>query len=114
MIALVTDSNTMVPSALRSRFGLIDVPLTVVIDGEPFLEDEIEPDVFFAALRRGATVSTAAPAPGAFVEAYEHAADNAARAILSIHVGAVYSGTVNAARVAAAVGDGPGRAGRHR
>ena len=31
MIAVVTDSNTMVPSALRSRFGLIVVPLTVAV-----------------------------------------------------------------------------------
>ena len=46
-------------------------------------------------------MSTAAPAPGRFVEAYEAAAAAGATQIVSIHIGSNTSATIDAARIAA-------------
>ncbi len=103
MIALVTDSNAMLPTALRDRFSVAVVPLTVVVDGEPFAEGvEITTGGFNERLAAGATVSTAAPPPGLFLAAYEEAASAGADTVLSVHIGSNTSATVASARVAAA------------
>ncbi|HSO94403.1 MAG TPA: DegV family protein [Acidimicrobiia bacterium] len=103
MIALVTDSNSLVPADLRDRFAVTVVPLTVVVDGEPHAEGvDLTTAAFYERLAAGAEVSTAAPAPGALLGAYERAAASGANAILSIHIGSNTSGTVGSARVAAA------------
>lgn len=100
---LVTDSNSQLPSALAERYGVEVVPLTVTVDGVAYAEGvELTSDEFFARYRTGTPeVSTAAPSPGAFVEAYHRVADRGADEILSIHVGSAVSGTLNAARLAA-------------
>jgi len=102
VIALVTDSNAMLPDNLRTRFGVEVVALTVVVDGEAFAEgvDLITAD-FYARLDAGASVSTAAPSPGAFLEAYERAAGRGATAVLSVHIGSNTSATLDSARLAA-------------
>ncbi len=89
MIGLVTDSNAMLPPDLQARFAVDVVPLTVVIDDTPYAEGvDLTTRDFYARLAAGATVSTAAPAGAA--------------AVLSIHIGANTSATVNSAHVAAA------------
>jgi len=98
----VTDSNAMLPAELVTRFDVLVVPLTVVIDGDARPEPEVEPGWFYARLRCGATVTTAAPSPGELRAAYREAAAAGAEEILSIHVGSNYSATVTAARLAAA------------
>ncbi len=102
MIALVTDSSSQLPAVLRERFGVRVVPLTIVIDGADFTEGvDITDDEFYRCLAGGATVSTAAPAPGRFVEAYDAAAADGADEILSVHIGSNMSATVDAATIAA-------------
>lgn len=102
MIALVTDSNALVPADLRSRFGVRVVPLTVVVDGAPYAEGvELSTADFYDRLAAGATVSTAAPSPGQFIVEYEQAAAAGADAVLSVHIGSNTSATVNSARLAA-------------
>jgi len=102
VIALVTDSNALVPAELRSRFGVRVVPLTVVVDGQPYAEGiDLSTDDFYTRLAAGATVSTAAPSPGEFLAEYERAAGTGADAALSIHIGSNTSATVNSARLAA-------------
>lgn len=102
MIALVTDSNAMLPDDLRARFDVEVVPLTVVVDGESFAEGvDLSTAAFYERLAAGARVSTAAPSPGAFVEAYERAARRGVTGILSVHIGSNTSGTLDAARIAA-------------
>jgi DegV family protein with EDD domain len=91
----------MLPGELVSRFDVLVVPLTVVVDGRAQLESEVELAEFFARLRAGATVSTAAPSPGEFLAVYREAVAAGAETILSIHVGSNYSATVNAASLAA-------------
>ncbi len=101
-VALVTDSNSQLPSELRQRFAVGVVPLTVVIDGVAYHEGvDITATDFYAHLADGASVSTAAPAPGEVLAVYEAAIDGGATEIVSVHVGANTSGTLNAVSVAA-------------
>jgi DegV family protein with EDD domain len=103
VIALVTDSNALVPPDLRTRFAVEVVPLTVVVDGAPYAEGvDLTTAAFYERLAAGAEVSTAAPAPGLLVRAYEEAAARGAEAVLSVHIGSNTSATVGSARVAAA------------
>jgi DegV family protein with EDD domain len=102
VIALVTDSNALVPPDLRARFDVDVVPLTVVVDGAPYAEGvDLTTAAFYARLAAGAEVSTAAPSPGALLGAYERAAARGSSAVLSIHIGSNTSATVGSARVAA-------------
>jgi DegV family protein with EDD domain len=102
VIGLVTDSNAQLPADLRERYQVGVVPLTVVLDGQPYREgvDITTPD-FYARLAGGAEVSTAAPSPGEVLAVYEQAASAGATEILSIHIGSNTSATVNAVNVAA-------------
>jgi DegV family protein with EDD domain len=102
MIGLVTDSNAQLPADLRDRYQVAVVPLTVVIDDRPYLEGvDITTVEFYERLEAGASVSTAAPSPGAVLTTYEQLAEAGATEILSVHVGSNTSGTVNAVKVAA-------------
>jgi DegV family protein with EDD domain len=101
-VALVTDSNAQMPPLLVDRFGVEVVPLVVTIDGVEYFERvDLDDAEFYDRLTAGAKVSTAAPAPGSFVAAYERAADSGADAVLSIHIGSNTSATLNSATIAA-------------
>jgi DegV family protein with EDD domain len=102
VIGLVTDSNAQLPADLRDRYQVAVVPLTVVLDDTPYLEGvDITTADFYERLGAGASVSTAAPSPGAVLAAYEQLAAAGATEILSIHIGSNTSATVNAVKVAA-------------
>ncbi|MDE0804345.1 MAG: DegV family protein [Acidimicrobiales bacterium] len=104
-IGIVTDSNSQFPDALTERYGIEIVPLTVTVDGTAYAEGpDLSADDFFARYADGSSpeVSTAAPAPGQFVETYERLAASGVDEILSIHIGSTVSATLDAARLAAA------------
>jgi len=102
MIGLVTDSNAQLPGDLRERYQVGVVPLTVVVDGHPYQEGvDITAGDFYERLAAGASVSTAAPSPGAVLTAYEQLATVGASEILSIHIGSNMSAMVNAVSIAA-------------
>jgi len=104
LIGLVTDSNAQLPLALARRYGVEIVPLTVTIDGHPYLEGtEIDADGFYARFAGGhrPEVSTAAPGPGPFARAFATLAGRGAGEILAVHIGSALSGTLNSARLAA-------------
>ena len=102
MIGLVTDSNAQLPVDLRERYQVGVVPLTVVVDDQPYLEGvDITTAEFYERLAAGASVSTAAPSPGAVLAVYEQQAEAGATEILSVHIGSNTSATVNAVSVAA-------------
>jgi DegV family protein with EDD domain len=103
-VGLVTDSNSQLPPELAERYGVDVVPLTVTVDGEDFLEGvDLDADAFYARFRSGTpSVATSQPSPGRFAETYARVAARGVEAILSVHLGAAVSGTVNSARLAAA------------
>lgn len=106
MIRIVTDSGAMLPDGLRRRYEISVIPMTIAIDGHEFAEgSDVSNAEFYSRLRAGASVSTSAPSPGAFVDAYQRAADDGATAVLSIHTGSAYSATVSAASLAAELAD---------
>lgn len=106
MIRIVTDSTSMLPPPLRERFGVGVVAMTVTVDGEEHREgNDLTTDDFYARLAAGATVATAAPAPGDFLDAYREATEAGADHVLSIHTGATYSAVMSAATIAAGLAE---------
>ncbi|HVF32607.1 MAG TPA: DegV family protein [Acidimicrobiales bacterium] len=107
MIGLCTDSNAQLPPSLVERYRIEVVPLTVVVDAVEHLEGEdLDADGFFSMFERAGagsppTVTTAAPSPGRFAEAYGRLAAAGATEILSVHLGSAISATCNSARLAA-------------
>ncbi|MGH9305777.1 MAG: DegV family protein [Acidimicrobiales bacterium] len=104
MIGLCTDSNSQIPPTLVEQFGIEVVPLSVVVGGQEYLEGvDLDADLFYRLLADGAgEVSTGAPGPARFVEAYDRLVARGATEIVSVHVSASASTTLNGARLAAA------------
>ena len=103
-IGIVTDSSSQITADLVERFDVEVVPLTVTIDGTDHLEGvDLDADAFYRAFEGGATpeISTSQPAPGRFTEAYARVAERGVDHIVSLHLSAAMSGTVDSARVAA-------------
>ena len=104
MIALVTDSVSQIPLELVSRFGVTVVPVIVTVDGVDYAEGvDLTADEFWARFSddRVPEVSTSLPSPGKFADTYRRLVEAGADEIVSVHVGAELSGTVNSARLAA-------------
>lgn len=106
-LRVVTDTNAMLPAELATRFDILEVPLTIVIDGRPQLEPEVDLADFYDCLRGGKPITTSAPSPGEILAVYARAVAEGADSILAIHIGSNQSATVNAAHVAAAQLDVP-------
>ena len=102
-LAVVTDSTAYLPSAVIEKYGIEVVPLYVVLAGRSGREgSEIGPaDVARALSVRGGSVSTSRPTPGDFVAAYRRCLGAGATRIVSIHLSAELSSTLDAARLAA-------------
>lgn len=104
-VAVVTDSTAYLPAAVVERYGLVVVPLQVVLDDRVGTEGrDVRPaDVATALGHRRAKVSTSRPPPAAFLAAYDDAAKaTGATDIVSVHLSGELSGTVESARLAAA------------
>jgi len=104
---IVTDSNAMLPAELAARFDILEVSLTIVIDGRDRPEHGIDLPEFYDHLRSGTPVSTSAPSPGEVLAVYRRAVAAGADSILSIHVGSNQSATIGAVRLAAGELDVP-------
>jgi DegV family protein with EDD domain len=102
-LALVTDSTAYLPQQAVDRHEISVVPLSVVVGEEVLTEGvEIAPKDVAEALRAKQRLTTSRPNPETFAAAYRTAAESGAKAVLSIHLSAELSGTVEAARLAAA------------
>jgi DegV family protein with EDD domain len=102
-VVVVTDSTAYLPDGAAAALGVVVVPLQVVVDGRAFAEGvEISASAVTSALRSGQTVTTSRPSVGAMLEAYERVLAGGADAIVSVHLSGDMSGTVDAARSAAA------------
>ncbi|MBO4209636.1 DegV family protein [Micromonospora echinofusca] len=103
-VAVVTDSTAYLPADLAGSRGLTVVPLTVVLNGTEGLEGiEVFPaDAIRALGGRRVSVSTSRPAPEQFAQTYRRLLAEGADSVLSVHLSAELSGTVESARLAAA------------
>lgn len=101
-VAIVADSTAYLPPEAMRRHGIISVPLTVVL-GDRALEEgtEISARSLAEALRKRNPVTTSRPSPARFTETYRKAAEAGARGIVSLHLSAEFSGTYDAAVLAA-------------
>ncbi|MDF4250604.1 DegV family protein [Streptomyces sp. WMMB303] len=102
-LAIVTDSTAYLPPEALSRHGIEAVPLTVVL-GDRALEEgtEISARSLATALRERRPVTTSRPSPEMFARTYRAAAEAGAAGIVSLHLSAEFSGTHDAAVLAAA------------
>lgn len=110
MIGLTIDSNGQLPDELAEAWGVTVIPLTIVVDGEDTPETEVDVDEFYAAIGRGAEVSTSLPSPGEIAAVWDELArSDGVDEIVSFHVSADLSGTCNSARLAAELATVPVR-----
>ncbi|MFG2297064.1 DegV family protein [Streptomyces sp. NPDC048603] len=101
-VAIITDSTAYLPHQAMARHGITAVPLTVVLGGEALVEGtEISARSLALALQKRRPVTTSRPSPEDFVRAYRAAAEDGATGIVSLHLSAEFSGTYDAAVVAA-------------
>jgi len=101
-VAIVTDSTAYLPASVVDAHGISVVPLHLVIGGTELSEGvDVTTAQVAAALRAFKPVSTSRPSPQAFLDAYEKAAAGGADAIVSVHISADMSSTVESAHLAA-------------
>jgi len=100
-VAVVTDSTAYLPSGVAARHGVTVVPVQVVIGGRAHDEDAITPSDVAEALRTWTPVTTSRPSPQAFHDAYEKLAASGVTGIVSVHLSAALSSTLESAQLAA-------------
>jgi DegV family protein with EDD domain len=97
-VAIVTDSSACLPSALTEELGILVVPHRLHLGGQTLEDGAISPSEFYALLERGrAPATTTAPPPGAFLEAYRRASQEA-ESVLCIVFSSRFSVTFQVAR----------------
>ncbi|MBT0770818.1 DegV family protein [Kineosporia sp. J2-2] len=108
-VAVVTDSTAYLPAPTAAALGVTVVPLQVVVGGVARPEDiGSGTEITFgagevvSALRADRQVSTSRPAPQVFVDTYRRLRARGFSAVVSVHLSGDISGTVEAARLAAA------------
>ena len=102
-VAVVADSACDLPPGE----GITIVPLLVAFGDQSYLDRvEIEPERFWTLLaERPDFPTTSSPGPAAFADAYRRAAAGGAEGVVSVHVSARLSRTVESARRAAEESD---------
>lgn len=92
--AVVTDSTADLPAALTEARSISVVPLTVMIEGQTYLDGvEISAAEFYS---RNASATTSQPSPAAFAETYRRLLEDHEE-VVSLHISARLSGTYSAA-----------------
>ncbi|MDT0451552.1 DegV family protein [Streptomyces hesseae] len=101
-VAIITDSTAYLPAQAMERHSIVAVPLTVVLGDEALEEGtEISARSVAQALQKRRPVTTSRPAPEDFAAAYRAAAEAGADGIVSLHLSSEFSGTYDAAVLAA-------------
>jgi DegV family protein with EDD domain len=101
-VAIVTDSTAYLPPRTMERHGITSVPLTVVLGDRAFEEGtEISARSLAEALQKRRSVTTSRPSPQLFAETYRRVARAGAKEIVSLHLSSEFSGTYDAAALAA-------------
>ena len=101
-IAIVTDSTSSLAVEDAAREGITIVPLQVIIGAEVYTEGlDVTADMIAEALGSFVPVSTSRPTPDDFLAVYERLAAEGAEHIVSVHLSAKMSGTLDSAILAA-------------
>lgn len=102
--AIVTDSTADLPLEVLRRFDIKMVPLHVSYEGNDWRDGvDIKPDDYLDVLARCDELpKSSQPAPADWLAAYEGLVGEGYRQILSLHLPAAVSGTVETARACAA------------
>ena len=100
-VAIVTDSTADLPPELVEELGVTIVPLQVIFGDEAYREGvDITTEEFYERLVKSRQLpTTSAPSVGDFQEVYERLLEEV-DSIVSIHIGAKLSGTIQAAQTA--------------
>lgn len=101
---IVTDSACDLAPEQTQGLEFHTIPLRLILDGKTYRSGiDIQPTEFYHLLASTeAMPTTTQPAPGEFADLYRHLAKTDPE-ILSIHLGSGLSGTLNAARMGAAM-----------
>lgn len=102
-VRVITDSACDLTDEMVSASNVIVVPLTIRFGNEELLDRrDITPTEFWRRCAEGGALpETAAPAPGAFQQAFAQAVDEGADAIVCLTLSAGVSATYQSARTAA-------------
>jgi DegV family protein with EDD domain len=100
-VRIVTDSTADLPADVVSKYGITVVPLKVFFGSECFLDGvDLKTGEFYRRLESSRELpTTSQPSPAEFIEYYRPLAEEGAD-IVSIHISAHMSGTVQSARLA--------------
>jgi len=107
-VKVITDSACDLPQALVDELNIGIVPLTIRIGATEYVDRvDLSPAEFWALCAKSpALPETAAPAPGAFEEAFRNAASEGHDGVVCINLSGGLSATLQAAQIAmAAVAD---------
>jgi DegV family protein with EDD domain len=102
-VRIVTDSTCDLPAVVIARYGISVIPLYINVGNQGFLDGiDMKRDEFYTRLPSFSThPTTAVPSLQKFHAIYQTLADEGASEILSIHISAALSGTLDVARSAA-------------
>ncbi len=99
-IQIVADSAADLPKDIVEEYGITVVPLSVSHEGETFQDGDLTLSELLERMHRSRHLpQTSQPAPGEFLEVFNHLAD--AGPILCLTISEKLSGTIQSARLAA-------------
>jgi DegV family protein with EDD domain len=98
-VAIITDSASCLPLALREKYAIAAVPLSYQFGASSYLDNvSLTADEFYALLKTSRRLpTTAAPGPGVFLEAFRQAHRRGAQEMLCIVTDSTLTGTYGAA-----------------
>ena len=99
-IKIVTDSSITIEPDLVEALDITVVPLTVMVDGIVYSDNDLKEDGKFLSLMRNSKSlpKTSQPPGGLFAETYEKLIKEGAEQIVAIHITHSLSGTLEASR----------------
>jgi fatty acid kinase fatty acid binding subunit len=102
MIKITTDSTHDLPPEIMKQHDIVVVPINIFFGTDSYLDGiTIDRATFYHKIDElGILPKTSQPSAGQFVEVYNCLADEGATDIISLHVGAKLSGTVQSAEMA--------------